>query len=73
MAALIELVTAQGHKFFSAAFVHVGGRDYDMDELTDAQRLFVSGKLHEQALNAAFAGEGTFSAQGLPDIEDVFL
>lgn len=69
---MIELITEQGWKFNSSAFVHIGDKCYDMDDLTEGQSLFVSGKLQEQALNAAFAGKATFTAKGLPSLEEVF-
>ena len=69
---MVELVTKSGWKFNSGAFVQIGDKYYDMDELTEAQRRFVSGKLQEQFLNASFAGRVTFEAQGLPQFEDVF-
>ena len=69
---MVELVTEQGWHFFSSAEVAIGGKTYDMDELTDGQRRFVAGKLHEQAMNAAFAGELEFKAKDIPRFKDVF-
>jgi len=69
---LIELVTEQGWHFFSSAEVLIGDKRYDMDELTEEQRRYVSGKLEEQALNAAFAGKVRFKAKNLPEYEGLF-
>ena len=72
MFALIELVTEKGIRFKSSAFVHIGDKYYDMDELNESQRLFVRGKLQEQALNAAYRGKYEFKAEGLPSFKEVF-
>ncbi len=67
-----ELVTEQGWRFFASSEVMMGDKRYDMDDLSDEQRLYVSGKLNEQALNAAFAGRARFRAENLPELDGLF-
>jgi len=69
---LVELVTEQGWRFFSCAEVKIGGKSYDMDELNEDQKRYVSGKLNEQAMNAAFVGKARFKAKNLPEFEELF-
>lgn len=69
---MVELTTKSGWHFFAGASVCIGEEEYDMDELNEEQRRLVGGKLQEQLLNASFAGEVTFRAEGLPDLEAAF-
>lgn len=69
---MMELVTKDGWKFYASAEVTINGETYDMDELTETQKRYVSGKLNEQALNAAFAGKATVKVNDLPTFEEAF-
>ena len=68
----MELVTKDGWKFQASAEVTINGKKYDMDQLTETQKQYVSGKLNEQALNAAFVGKATVKVHDLPTFEEAF-
>lgn len=69
---LVELVTPKGYHFWGESLVSIDGKDYPLDEMTPEQRSYVMTNVNVNALNAAFAGEAVFRAEGLPDFEDVF-
>jgi len=69
---MIELTTQAGKSFFTSAQVIIGDKTYDMDDLTGEQKLYVSGKLEEQALGAAYSGRAIFKAEGLPGFAGCF-
>lgn len=69
---MVELVTECGWKFWASSEVIIGDKCYDMETLTEKQKRFVSGKLNEQGLNAAYAGRAVFKAEGIPTYEEAF-
>lgn len=69
---LVELVTSSGYHFWGESFAVIDGEDYCLDELTPEQRSYVLAVRDVNALNAAFAGEAEFTAEGLPDFAEVF-
>ena len=69
---LVEMVTPKGYKFWGESLVTIDGKDYPLDELTKDQRDFVMATVDVNALNAAFAGEAVFKAEGLRSFEEVF-
>ena len=69
---LTELVTASGYHFWGESFAVIDGRDYPLDEMTPEQRSYVLAVRDVNALNAAFAGQAEFRAEGLPAFEEVF-
>ena len=50
----------------------IDGVDYPLDEMTREQRSFCLAVRDVNALNAAFAGQAEFRAEGLPAFEEVF-
>ena len=69
---LVELVTEKGYHFWGESFATIDGEDYPLDEMTPQQRSYVLAVRDVNALNAAFAGQAEFTAQGLPAFEEVF-
>ncbi|MEG2421820.1 MAG: hypothetical protein RSB55_09715 [Oscillospiraceae bacterium] len=67
-----KLVTAEGWEFNAQSFVHIGDKLYDMDELSAEQLDYVGAMLNVQGLNAAYAGELKFQAEGLPPFKTLF-
>ena len=68
----MELVTPKGYHFWGESLVTIDGKDYPLDELNKDQRDYVLAVRDVNALNAAFAGERVYRAEGLPEFEDVF-
>lgn len=54
------------------AFVHVGERLVNVDDLTPQQRDYIGAHLRVAMLNAYYDGKATFRAEGLPSREEVF-
>jgi len=70
---MVQLTTPQGWTFNSAAYVKVGDKWVDVDELNAQQKQYVATKLNEQALNAAYAGKRVYHPETpLPLAEEVF-
>lgn len=69
---MVKLVTKEGWEFWGAASVIIGGKEYDLDEMNEEQKRFMSGKIKENLLNGAYRGKATFKAEGLPPVEEVF-
>lgn len=69
---LQELVTPSGYHFWGESLVTIDGVDYPLDEMTREQRSFCLAVRDVNALNAAFAGQAEFRAEGLPAFEEVF-
>ena len=67
-----KLVTEQGWEFNAQSFVNIGGKYYDMDEMTPEQRNCVGALLNVQGLNGAFAGKAVFRAEGIPPLRELF-
>lgn len=69
---LKEYTTRNGYKFWGESFVVIDGKDYPMDEMTQEQRDYVGTMLNVQGLNAYYAGERVYRAEGLRPFEEVF-
>ena len=69
---LKEYTTRNGYKFWGESFVVIDGKDYPMDEMTHEQRDYVGTMLNVQGLNAYYAGERVYRAEGLRPFEEVF-
>ncbi|MBM6869790.1 hypothetical protein H7U37_10770 [Pseudoflavonifractor phocaeensis] len=70
---MITLTTPQGWTFHSAAYVKVGDQWVDVDTLSAPQKQYISARLSEQALNAAYAGRRVYRSQPpLPPVETIF-
>lgn len=69
---LVEMVTPKGYHFWGESLVTIDGKDYPLDEMNKEQRDYVCAVRDVNALNAAFAGERVYRAEGLPEFEDVF-
>lgn len=69
---LKEHTTRNGYKFWGESFVVIDGKDYPMDEMTKEQRDYVGTMLNVQGLNAYYAGERVYRAEGLRPFEEVF-
>lgn len=69
---LEELVTPKGYHFWGESFAVIDGEDYPLNEMTPEQQSYIMTKVNLQALNAAYAGEAEFYAEGLPEFEEVF-
>lgn len=70
--AKVELVTKNGHRFTYESFVDIGDKSYPISDLTEEQRNYVFAQRDVQALNAAYAGQYHFRAEGLRPFEEVF-
>ena len=69
---LKEYTTRNGYKFWGESFVVIDGKDYPMDEMTQEQRDYVGTMLNVQGLNAYYAGERVYRAEGLRPFDEVF-
>ena len=69
---LKEYTTRNGYKFWGESFVVIDGKDYPMDEMSEEQRDYVGTMLNVQGLNAYYAGERVYRAEGLRPFEEVF-
>ena len=69
---LKEYTTRNGYKFWGESFVVIDEKDYPMDEMNEEQRKYVSTMLNVQGLNAYYAGERVYRAEGLRPFEEVF-
>lgn len=54
------------------AFVHVGERLVNVDDLTPEQREYLGAVLRVTMLNAVYDGKATFRAENLPDPNELF-
>lgn len=69
---LREITTRNGYKFWGESFVVIDGKDYPMGEMTEEQREYVGTMLNVQGLNAYYAGQRVYRAEGLRPFEEVF-
>ena len=69
---LKEYTTRNGYKFWGESFVVIDVKDYPMDEMNEEQRMYISTMLNVQGLNAYYAGQRVYRAEGLRPFEEVF-
>ena len=72
MGMLVKLVTPAGYEFWGESLVNIDGKDFALNEMTQQQHDFVMTAVDLHALNTVFAGQATFTAEGMPVFEAVF-